>query len=408
MNGPLECRLLRIDLEPRWFAAPRAGAGMGGTGRAPAADDAEARQGAKSARQAARAATAGDAGAVAPRSADAPNEDPASSPSRIPTLTPAGEQFANRLRKNLRHWGRLMRRAGVTCYRVYDADLPDFAVAVDLYERWAHVQEYEAPPEIDPAKAAQRLEEALRIVPEVLSLDPGDVFLKVRKRQRGAAQYERQAATGAFHEVHEGDCRFLVNFTDYLDTGLFPQGREVRRLIGGLARGRRFLNLFGYTGAASVAAAKGGAATTTTVDLSPHYVDWARRNFELNKMRPARNVAVEADVLEWVTRPLYDGPEAPGEYDLIYLDPPTFSNSKKMGRSTFEAQRDHADLIAIVCRRLLAPGGIMVFATNFRRFKLDDEKLGDFHLEDLSRATLPRDYERSARTHNVWKITAKA
>ncbi|HMK92399.1 MAG TPA: hypothetical protein VK576_05320, partial [Thermoleophilia bacterium] len=177
------------------------------------------------------------------------------------SLSRAGEQFANRLRRDVRHWGRLMRRAGVTCYRVYDADLPDFALAVDRYERWVHVQEYAAPPEIDPAKAQARLDEALRIIPDVLEVEAGDVFLKVRERQRGAAQYQRRAAPddhGEEREVHEGDLAFLVNFTDYLDTGLFLPGRKVRSLLRELAPGQSFLNLFGYTGAASVAAGKAG------------------------------------------------------------------------------------------------------------------------------------------------------
>ena len=294
-----------------------------------------------------------------------------------------------------------MRRAGVTCYRVYDADLPDFALAVDVYERWVHVQEYAAPPEIDEAKAAARLAEAMQVIPEVLEAAPADVFLKVRARQRGAAQYPRRAARGVEHEVHEGDLTFLVNFTDYLDTGLFLPGREVRRLLGSLATGRRFLNLFGYTGAASVAAAKGGAAGTTTVDLNGGYLQWAGRNFAVNELEPARNALVEADVLQWITR-------TDEQFDLIYLDPPTFSNSKKMGRVTFDVRRDHADLIRLVARRLLAPGGVLVFACNARRFALDTEALvADHELDDLSQATLPPDFARSARSHHVWRITVR-
>ena len=364
LNGALECTLLRFEVAPQWFGSPRAGA----TGAPPSA----------------QVRGAGARRAPAP---DAP-------------LTDAAGQFANRLRKNARHLGRMMRRQGVSCYRVYDADLPDFAVAVDVYERWVHVQEYAAPAEIEPDRAAARLAEALRVIPDVLEVVPSEVFLKVRKRQRGSAQYERQAASGVFHEVHEGDFLFLVNFTDYLDTGLFPQGREVRRLLHDLARRQRFLNLFGYTGAASVAAAKGGAATTKTVDLSPHYLEWAQRNFALNKMKPGRNVTMTADCLSWVA-------ETEGQYDLIYLDPPTFSNSKKMARATFDVQRDHADLIRLVCRRLLAPGGTLVFASNSRRFRMETAALEGLDLEDLSKKTLPRDYERSARTHNVWRITAQ-
>ena len=165
--------------------------------------------------------------------------------------------FADRLRKNMRHLAKWARREGVTCYRLYDADLPEYNLAVDLYERWVHVQEYEAPATVDEGKARERLNAALAVIPDVLGVSPDDVFLKVRRRQRGAAQYGRQGSTGRFHEVGEGGCRFLVNFTDYLDTGLFLDQRPTRDLIAELARGRRFLNLFGYTGTATVRAAQG-------------------------------------------------------------------------------------------------------------------------------------------------------
>jgi 23S rRNA (guanine2445-N2)-methyltransferase / 23S rRNA (guanine2069-N7)-methyltransferase len=318
-----------------------------------------------------------------------------------PALSPAAEQFANRLRKNARRWGRYMRRAGTTCYRVYDADLPDFAVAIDIYERWVHVQEYAPPPEIEEAKAADRLAEAMRVIPDVLGVESADVFLKVRARQRGAAQYARQAAQGIEQEVHEDDLVFLVNFTDYLDTGLFLSGREVRRLLGELAPGQRFLNLFGYTGTASVAAGRGGATSTTTVDLNAGYLEWAQRNLARNKLKPARNAVVEADVLQWVG-------QTDERFGLIYLDPPTFSNSKKMGRATFDVRRDHADLIRLVTRRLLAPGGVLMFACNARRFSMDTDTLTRDHLlSDLSRATLPPDFARSARAHHTWRITVR-
>jgi len=365
MNGPLPVTLLRFELDERALWRPSEG------GRA--------------------APTAAAAGATT-------SQDIGRVP---PSLSPAAEQFANRLRRNARHWGRVMRRAGVTCYRVYDADLPDYAVAIDRYERWVHVQEYAAPPRIDPAKARARLDEALRVIPQVLEVAPDDVFLKVRERQRGAAQYQRRAALGVEHEVHEGDLAFLVNFTDYLDTGLFLASRNVRKLVGDLAKGQAFLNLFGYTGTASVAAGRGGAARTTTVDLSARYLEWAGRNLALNKLRPARNELVEADVLRWVA-------ETEDQWGLIYLDPPTFSNSKRMGRATFDVRRDHADLIRLVARRLLAPGGVLLFACNARRFAMDVEALsGDLLLEDLSRATLPPDFARSARSHHVWRIAAR-
>jgi 23S rRNA (guanine2445-N2)-methyltransferase / 23S rRNA (guanine2069-N7)-methyltransferase len=392
MNGPLSCTLLRIDIDQRaaaWGDAATPGPGTATPGSAAGAESPP------------RAPIGQDPG----RLALSPQQPPASAaPASAPgMLSQAAEQFANRLRKNARHWGRYMRRAGIACYRVYDADLPDFAVAIDVYERWVHVQEYAPPPEIDEAKAAARLNEAMAVIPEVLGAAPGDVFLKVRERQRGAAQYPRRAAHGLEHEVHEGDLAFLVNFTDFLDTGLFPQMREVRRLLRDLGPGQSFLNLFGYTGTASVAAGKGGAARTTTVDLNGRYLEWAQRNLALNKLRPARNEVVEADVLQWVA----EGGAA-RQYGVVYLDPPTFSNSKKMGRATFDVRRDHADLIRMVTRRLLAPGGVVIFACNARRFAMNGDALArDHELEDLSRATLPPDFARRARSHHVWRITPR-
>jgi 23S rRNA (guanine2445-N2)-methyltransferase / 23S rRNA (guanine2069-N7)-methyltransferase len=393
MNGPLPCTLLRFEL-----GGPVAGAGSGSESRAPASAGPASRAGAP----ARSPAQDGAARRPAPPARRAGSGSPAPAGHDESTaLVAAAAQFANRLGKNARHWGRLMRRAGVGCYRVYDADLPDFALAVDLYERWAHVQEYAPPPEVDEELAKARLDAALRVVPEVLGLAPTDVFLKVRTRQRGAVQYGRQAAHGVEHVVNEGDLRFLVNLTDYLDTGLFLQGRAVRRLLAGLATGQRFLNLFGYTGTATVAAARGGAADTTTVDLNGRYLAWAQRNFSLNKLKPARNAVVEADVLRWIA-------EADERFGLIYLDPPTFSNSKRMGRATFDVRRDHADLIRLVTRRLLTPGGVLVFACNARRFTLDADALAaDFALEDLSAATLPPDFARRARSHHVWRVTAR-
>jgi len=386
MNGPLSCTLLRIELDAR-ASVPQRVADVDPASRA----------------------------APPPPCSIGPDVGQLNNVPQTPQISPTGpgvgggaplssaaEQFANRLRKNARRWSRHMRRAGVTCYRVYDADLPDFALAIDVYERWVHVQEYAPPPEIDEARAAARLAEAMRVVPEVLGAAPDDVFLKVRARQRGAAQYLRRAAHGVEHEVHERDLTFLVNFTDYLDTGLFLPGREIRRLLAGLATGQRFVNLFGYTGTATVAAARGGAAATTTVDLNGHYLEWAQRNFAANKLKAGRNQVVEADVLQWVA-------QTDERFGLVYLDPPTFSNSKKMGRATFDVRRDHADLIRLVVRRLLDPGGVLVFACNARRFAFDTAALErDHHLEDLSQATLPPDFARRARAHHVWRITPRA
>jgi 23S rRNA (guanine2445-N2)-methyltransferase / 23S rRNA (guanine2069-N7)-methyltransferase len=306
--------------------------------------------------------------------------------------------FANRLRKNLRHLGKWARREGVTCYRVYDADLPDYALAIDLYEGWAHVQEYAAPPIVDLGRAEARLQGALAVIPEVLGIPPKHVALKVRRKQKGLAQYERQAATGELRIVHEGGLRFWVNLTDYLDTGIFLDHRLTRAMIRGLAAGRWFLNLFAYTGSATVYAAAGGAVSTTTVDMSPVYLDWARRNMALNGFAEGpTHRFVRADCLAWLATP------RPERYNLIFLDPPTFSNSKRMGERTFDVQRDHATLIRAAAG-LLMRGGVLLFSTNFRHFKLNRAALSRLGIEDVSAATIPQDFQRNPRIHSCWKL----
>jgi len=316
------------------------------------------------------------------------------------------EMFANRLRKNLRNLGRWAKQNNVSCYRLYDADLPEYAVAVDLYQgeqTWLHVQEYEAPASIDPEKAEARLVEALSVMPQVLGIPAEQVFLKIRRKQKGSAQYEKQAEAGRFHAVEEGGCRFWVNFEDYLDTGLFLDHRPTRLMIQRLAKGKHFLNLFAYTGTATVHAAVGGASSTTTVDMSRTYLDWARRNLELNGIKGYRHELIQADCLAWLDE---EAGRGRSQFDLIFLDPPTFSNSKRMG-DVFDMQQDHADLLRKTAS-LLNPDGLLIFSTNFRRFKLDAGILQDFAVEDVSAKTIPNDFERNPRIHYCWTIKRRS
>lgn len=329
----------------------------------------------------------------------------ATAPDALPPFpssgSPGAEMLANRLRKNLRHLGKWARREGVTCYRVYDADLPEYAVAVDLYGGWVHVQEYEAPPSVDPILAQRRLADAMAVIPDALGRPTDRVVLKIRRRQKGLAQYERQATTGRFHEVHEGGLRFLVNLTDYLDTGLFLDHRPTRALIQSAVRGGRFLNLFAYTGTASVYAAAGEAASTTTVDMSSVYLDWARRNMGLNGFGEGRTHRfIRADCLAWLAVP------HPERYQVIFVDPPTFSNSKRMGEATFDVQRDHAVLLRSVAR-LLARDGLILFSNNFRHFKMHRSALPDLSAEDITLSTIPPDFQRNPRIHNCWRLTRR-
>jgi 23S rRNA (guanine2445-N2)-methyltransferase / 23S rRNA (guanine2069-N7)-methyltransferase len=314
-------------------------------------------------------------------------------------LRSEAQGFANRLDKNFRHLSKWARREGITCFRVYDADLPDYALAIDLYDRWVHVQEYAPPKSIDPVKAERRLQEALSIIPRVLGVLPSDVHLKVRQRQRGHGQYEKFGDEGTFHEVSEGGLKFLVNLTDYLDTGLFLDHRPMRRLLREQANGKRFLNLFGYTGSATIAAAAGGARETVTVDLSNTYLDWAERNLELNRLSSPRHELIRMDVLKWLHEPRkrFDKP-----FDLIFLDPPTFSKSKSM-TGTFDVQRDHADLIEATLR-LLSPGGTLYFSTNLRNFRLDEERWQRFAPFNLTPQTIDPDFQRNSKIHCCWRF----
>ncbi len=341
---------------------------------------------------------------VAPEHFEVSREERAQAAGERP-LGKGSQMFANRLRKNMQALKPWAEREGVTCYRIYDADMPEYAAAIDLYrstEPYLVVQEYAPPRTVAEDKARQRLRDMLNAIPPTLGVSREQVFLKRRERQRGAVQYERQAQTRAFHEVREGPCRLLVNFSDYLDTGLFLDHRLTRAMVGELARGRDMLNLFCYTATASVYAALAGARSTVSVDMSATYLDWARRNFALNGIDPRVHVLVQADCLWWLEQQAGD-PRA-RRYGVIFLDPPTFSNSKRM-QSTFDVQRDHATLVRQAAR-LLAADGVLVFSTNRQRFHLDLAGLAGLRIEDLSERTIPRDFARNATIHRCWLIRA--
>lgn len=352
-NGALECKLLRFELSERWFMKER-----------------------------------GD------RAAE-----------------PGAQMFANRLRKNLKQLARWRKQEQVSCFRAYDADMPEYAFAIDVYETvespqshqlagtWVIVQEYAAPASIDERKVRARREQVMAVLPQVFEVPESQVVLKVRERQRGKSQYEKQNESRRFHEVHEGPCRLWVNFEDYLDTGLFLDHRRTRAMLGEMAAGRSFLNLFAYTGVATVHAALGGAAATTTVDMSRTYLDIARRNLALNGFVGDEHEVVQEDCLVWIDKALLRGLR----FGLIFLDPPTFSNSKRMEES-FDIQRDHVELIQKTAA-LLEPGGVLIFSNNFRRFKLDEDGLAGLQVEEITASTIPRDFERNTKIHRCWKIT---
>ena len=263
---------------------------------------------------------------------------------------------------------------------------------------WAVVQEYEAPKTVDPGKAQARLEDALATVAAVLAIPPERVILKVRRRRARGEQYEKLADDRHFHVVAEGGLLFQVNFTDYLDTGLFLDTRPVRALLRTLAAGKSFLNLFCYTGTATVAAAAGGARTTVSVDLSQTYLAWAQRNLRLNGFGGRAHELVRADCREWLR-------QERRRFGLIYLDPPAFSTSNAM-RGTLDIQRDHVPLL-LDAARLLEPGGTLVFCTNLRRFKLDAAAMPALAFEVITRSTIPKDFAGNPRIHSCWKTTER-
>lgn len=361
-----------------------------------------------------------------------------------PVLIPESEQFARRLRKVAKLHRKWAQREGVTCYRVYDADLPDYSAAIDLYEgsattpgRWLVIAEYAAPREVDPALAEARLLDILTLAPRILQVDPDNVFAKARIRSRGGSQYGKQAGgsnpgkggkprgtrggsasnrpsqgagsgtpsdirTRRLPLIEEGGLTFAVNFNDYLDTGIFLDHRITRGLVREHARGKRFfLNLFAYTGTATCYAADAGVEETVTVDLSNTYLDWAERNMEQNGFVGPDHHYVRADVMSWIR----DMRQTRNRWDLIFCDPPTFSNSSKMGRRTWDVQRDHVELL-VGLSRLLSREGEAIFSCNLRTFRPDIEELAraGVVLTDITDETIPEDFARNKKIHHCYLV----
>ena len=310
----------------------------------------------------------------------------------------SADMFENRLRKNFKHLRKWARRNDISCYRVYDADIPQYSMAIDIYENWVHVQEYEAPKTVDAGKAFHRINAALPIIAAVLDIDPNHVVLKTRKIQSGSDQYVKQDDKKRSLTVHEFGLKFKVNLYDYLDTGLFLDHRNARKLIYKYSQARSFLNLFSYTGTATVYAAAGGARSTTTVDMSNTYLEWAKENLKLNKFTSRSHQFVQADCTQW----LWDANRAGHRYQLIFLDPPTFSNSKKMTQ-TFDVTRDHVELINLTMK-LLEDEGLLIFSCNAKKFKLDMAQLSSYFIQDITAMTVSEDFKKKPK-HKCWCIS---
>lgn len=308
-------------------------------------------------------------------------------------MTPGAQMFANRLQKNAKKLKKWVEKNKIECYRVYDADMPEYAVAIDVYQDWAHVQEYQAPKSVDPEKAKQRLFEVVSSIPTALNISEANVIVKHRQKQTGKAQYEKLDHSKHEMIVNEYGCEFIVNLKDYLDTGLFLDHRPVRKLIQERANGKRFLNLFCYTATATAHAGEGGARSSLSIDMSNTYTEWARRNIELNEFSDRDHKVERADCIEWLRR-------SEEKFDLIFMDPPTFSNSKKMSE-ILDIQRDHGDLLRLAMDRL-SKGGELIFSNNYRRFILDKEIEESFEVENITKLSMDPDFERNTKIHQCW------
>ena len=323
------------------------------------------------------------------------------------------EMFHNRLQKLSRHIDKQARKRGISCYRLYDHDLPEFPFCIDRYAEKLYVAEYKRRHGMDEEAHAIWLASCLQQMAFSLAVPREQIFLKLRQRKPGrGGQYQKTAeGAGDFFVIQENGLSFLINLTDYLDTGLFLDHRDTRCLVRQQAKGKRVLNLFAYTGSFSVYAAAGGASEVTTVDLSNTYLEWARRNMELNGFTSLSDTAlgnsaqsgayqfVQADITQYLRT-------LPAErFDLIVMDPPTFSNSKRMD-DILDIQRDHPLLIREALR-ILSADGILYFSTNFTKFNMEASLSEVALISDMTKATTSFDFAGRA-TRFCYRIQKKS
>ncbi|MGN6617013.1 MAG: class I SAM-dependent methyltransferase [Ilyomonas sp.] len=295
--------------------------------------------------------------------------------------------FENRLQKVYKHKSKLARRQNITCYRVYDHDLPEFPFSIELYENRIYLAEYLRRHGMTDEEHENWLNACLDVIQKILQIDIENIFVRQRKRMshRQQDQYEKIGLQQDFFTVEENELKFLVNLTDYLDTGLFLDHRITRQMVREKSAGKNVLNLFCYTGSFSVYAAAGEAFSVTSVDLSKTYLKWAEDNFVINRLKKNTYHFIHDDVKQYLKTLL------PNSFDLIIMDPPTFSNSKRM-KDFLDIQRDHAELIND-CLKALTSNGSIYFSTNFTKFILDESKVKASSIKDITKATTPFDFE---------------
>lgn len=304
--------------------------------------------------------------------------------------------FGRRLDKLAKHLRRYPTKQGITCYRIYERDIPEIPLVVDRYEDHLHLTEYSTPYQRTPPQHTRWLDLMARTASEVLGVEQSKVFFKRRNRQVGNTQHEHIADDKYELEVNEGGLRFIVNLSDYIDTGLFLDHRITRAMVREVAPGKRFLNLFAYTGSFTVYAAAAGASATTTVDWSNTYLEWAKRNMALNGIRGEEHRFVRESAVDFV----YNHPRKPS-YDLAVVDPPTFSNSKRT-ESLWDVQRDAVPLLEQLIL-LMSPGGVIYFSNNFRQYKMDASSLPVTQIHEITNQTVPPNY-RNRKIHRCWRI----
>lgn len=316
------------------------------------------------------------------------------------TLSNGARMVCNRLQKNAKQLRKWKQKNQIEAYRLYDADMPEYAAAIDCYGEYVHIQEYAAPKTVDEQKAKTRFQEIVDAVKEALDVADENIFIKRRQRNKGKQQYERlqKESNRAKTSILEGKARFLVDLWSYLDTGLFLDHRPVRQLIAQMTTGKTLLNLFCYTATVTVQAALAGAKSSVSIDMSNTYIDWAKENFEANHINTKSHQLIQQDCLSWLQ-------QCRQGFDVIFLDPPSFSNSKRM-QDVFDVQRDHAALIHR-CMELLNLGGTLIFSNNLRNFKLDVDISDSYHVEDITSQTLDLDFQRNKKIHQCFIINNK-
>ncbi len=328
--------------------------------------------------------------------------------SEVPQLTPGAEAFSNRIKKNQKKLAKWLRREEIDCYRLYDADLPDYNVAIDCYknsittELFLHVQEYAAPAELPKAVARKRLDEVILVLRHSFEVGVKNIFVKQRRQQKQDNQYQKKELLSDYQTepfiVKESGLKFEVSLGQHLDTGLFLDHRPVRKLIASKVAGKTFLNLFAYTGSATVYAASAGASETTTLDMSNTYLDWARRNMGMNGFIYGSHNFIREDCLQWIETNKQ-------KFDVIFLDPPTFSNSKNM-QQHWDVQEDHQRLINTVMS-FLSEDGELIFSNNLKKFKLSEELINTFDVKNITHQTIDIDFQRRGNIHHCFIIRHK-